>query len=989
MAEDPVGNAVAVWEWDLRTGDVFLDHEPSAAVCWERCETGTVTFPWLARVHPDDRDRVQSALNEHLTGAAPAFRTTFRTPGPDGHHREILSRGRCRRDAAGFPMRVLGSHVDLSRLRVDPAAAPAGRSERLEPAAAIGISRPCSAGEESAACRWRQDKHLRFVEISGDTMRRWGIRPDVLLGRTIAEIRWTSGSVGDPACLAKVQRARGRFHDVVVGVPGDPGPVRWIALSGEPALDAHGGFEGYVGIGRDVTELERTRRELAEADERIRIAATHGRLGFWDWDVTTHRFRFSDGIADLLGLADTRSGIPAAGVFDRIHPLDRERLQGSAGSLAAAMLGDGFECRIVSPAGATRWVHLQGLRTVTDARGVARRQGILRDITRRKEAEIALQACEERFRVLLEVSSDYYWEQDAQFRFTEIRRGGFADVPDREAGDLGKRPWEDSGIEPPVEGWEARRSFLEQHLPFRDVPRRRRLPGGEERTLVLSGFPAFDADGRFVGYRGVSQDVTERERIHRRTLESEARFRALTELSVDWYWEQDADLRYTFISEGYDRLMKLPAGARLGMRRWDIDRDLVPEAVWAGHMRLLVAHEPFIDFVITRRDGEGALRSHSVSGTPVFDESGRFGGYRGVSRDITDAKRAEDALRQSEQRFRMLAEGTRDVVWISDPAMRRIEYVNPAVEAVWGIAPEALVRDPSLWKSVVHPEDRPLAEEALHRQGQGEAIDVEFRIRRGEGDVRWLWVRSKPTQDEHGGPIVCGITEDITNRKRAQLRNLEEAVRQRDALVREVHHRIKNNLQGVAGLLRSHAHRDRHAATALESAIAQIQAIATVHGLQGAEDGSGVDVIRVVEAIAQMLETLTSVRIDIAGDDGVGPRLQLAEDEAVVTALILNELIVNAVKHGAVHGPAGGVRVRVQSMTDSVEVDVRNRGTLLPGFDLDRRSGLGTGLKLVCALMPKVGLSLDLRTDGDDVVATVRASAPVVRVVPMQALESH
>ena len=128
------------------------------------------------------------------------------------------------------------------------------------------------------------------------------------------------------------------------------------------------------------------------------------------------------------------------------------------------------------------------------------------------------------------------------------------------------------------------------------------------------------------------------------TRESEARFRSLTELSSDWYWEQDEELRFVIISRGV-RNSKMPPESFLGKCRWDLEMvGLSPEAVEA-HKALLAAREPFQDFEYGRLDANGQVRYVSVSGQPIFDEQDRFKGYRGVGRDITQRKADEEALR--------------------------------------------------------------------------------------------------------------------------------------------------------------------------------------------------------------------------------------------------------------------------------------------------------------------------------------------------------
>ena len=127
-------------------------------------------------------------------------------------------------------------------------------------------------------------------------------------------------------------------------------------------------------------------------------------------------------------------------------------------------------------------------------------------------------------------------------------------------------------------------------------------------------------------------------------VESEARFRSLTQLSSDWYWEQDVEYRFTAIT---GHALDLPPESVLGKRRWELDMVGVPPETLAAHRQLLEQKKPFRDFEFGRRDRDGSVHWVSVSGEPIIDEKGRFRGYRGVGRDITRRRQSESALRQA------------------------------------------------------------------------------------------------------------------------------------------------------------------------------------------------------------------------------------------------------------------------------------------------------------------------------------------------------
>ena len=166
------------------------------------------------------------------------------------------------------------------------------------------------------------------------------------------------------------------------------------------------------------------------------------------------------------------------------------------------------------------------------------------------------------------------------------------------------------------------------------------------RVPVLMGGTLFDESGN----QGVSfvLDLTERKRAEQDLRASEARFRTLVQFSFDVYWESDAQHRF-IRQEFAESVVDAPArGSELGKTRWEVPY-LEPDAeAWRKHRETLDAHLPFRDFELARATPDGGKRYVSVSGLPVFDENGRFTGYRGVGRHITERKLAEQALHEAQ-----------------------------------------------------------------------------------------------------------------------------------------------------------------------------------------------------------------------------------------------------------------------------------------------------------------------------------------------------
>lgn len=221
------------------------------------------------------------------------------------------------------------------------------------------------------------------------------------------------------------------------------------------------------------------------------------------------------------------------------------------------------------------------------------------------------------------------------------------------------------------------------------------------------------------------------------------------------------------------------------------------------------------------------------------------------------------------------------------------------------------------------------------------------------------------------------VASDITEQRAAEQARLEAAIAQREMLVKEVHHRIKNNLQGVAGLLQQIAARKPEVASAISEVVGQVQAIAQVYGLQ-VGTGGPLRLKAVVEAIAQSVQRTFGRPIQLELD---GPNVgdwQLPEAESIPIALSLNELLTNAHKHGP---GQEAIRCQMLSSESGVRIDIRSPGQLPEGFNIDRVPGGVSGLGLVRALLPRRSAKLSLGHDQGGVLTRLDLTPPGILLV--------
>jgi len=340
--------------------------------------------------------------------------------------------------------------------------------------------------------------------------------------------------------------------------------------------------------------------------------------------------------------------------------------------------------------------------------------------------------------------------------------------------------------------------------------------------------------------------------------------------------------------------------------------------------------------------------------------------------DIERRRQAEVSIAQAQASLQRMIETAPLAMALFDARSLRVLQLNQMAGTFFGRASELVVgRAPD----ECCPAAKALALAGWLTRCRDEAVQRhewrdEAEAGAGVWDVRIVTLA--PSAEV--APQLLLVASDVTEQRAAEQARLQAAIAQREVLVREVHHRIKNNLQGVAGLLQQHAERHPGAGAMLAEAVSQVQAIAQVYGLQvGA--GGPLHVAHVLQAIAASVQRTFGREIEVRTSDEAGHWV-MPEAESIPIALTLNELLTNAVKHGRGEG------VRCETAVDEgplVSITIANRGLLPPGFDLARFPGSLSGLGLARALLPRRSATLTLQQQGAEVVARVQLRAPSVQ----------
>ena len=362
------------------------------------------------------------------------------------------------------------------------------------------------------------------------------------------------------------------------------------------------------------------------------------------------------------------------------------------------------------------------------------------------------------------------------------------------------------------------------------------------------------------------------------------------------------------------------------------------------------------DFESVRIARDGRRIQVSVSPAPIRDSSGAVCGISTILRDITGRKLAEQELWQTQQHLQMAVHGGNVGLWDWDVRAGTV-YFSPEWKQQLGYEDHEVPNRFEEWERRVHPEDLPHVKAEVERiLAQPRDYQQEYRLRHRDGSYRWILSKASSQLGESGSvERMFGCHVDITAQKQAEAERLENAARQRDALVREVHHRIKNNLQGVIGLLRQKFRKYPAAGPEIEEAITQLQTVAAVYGLQGGRADGMLGLAEMVEAICASAESLTGGHVDRAFERRSARPVCVAGADAVSVAVALNELLFNALKHQPARAGSKRASVLLREAEGVAEIRIGNRGRLPREFDYAAGRALGNGLGLVRMLLASPG----------------------------------
>jgi len=807
------GSEQALFDWNIATGEVFLSGRWNEMMGGDRRPVRT-TFDELARlVHPDDINGQKAGIIAALKHDV-SYRREHRVRTLDGRWIWIQSHGKVTdRDAQGRALRLVGFNADITSRKI----AQFGLSESEERFRAIF--------EQAGVGITRVDLDGVLVEVNQKFCEMLGYAREELLGKRVKDVTHPDDYGEGASHRENLKRGSSRSISGEKRFLRKDGTVMWARRTMSTACDPTGKPIYVISIVEDITERKRAEAALRESEERFRATFENAPVGIMHTSLEDNRIlRVNPKLCELLGFSpDELLGVTTD---DILHPDYRgtDRAKYRERMLKGELDSYSSERVFVRKDGSSLWVD----RTVSLARDATGKPlyfiRIVEDITERKRAGAEVAGERALLRMIIDTVPDFIYVKDADGRFSVANKAWLKERNLGEGDIVGKTVFDIFPDELSRRMAEQDAGVMRTGTPIMDLEQRvvlRAPEGGRSipRWFSITKVPMRDASGKIIGTIGTSREITER-RLSAQRREMEHTIAAVLadattvevalpkviqticegldwDCGFHWSWDRSSELlrcqeHWVRPAEAMDEFVQ----ASLGMvNEAPVAVATTPSGglvrrVWAGAKPVWlpdVARMP--DF----RRAPAAQRAdlHGAFAFPIMMEGRPWGVMEFFSHEIREPDEAllqivraignqigqfirrkvtEQALRESEEQFRQVAEHIPQVFWICEADRHRAVYVSPAYQELTGIGPETLKSRAHGWLDFVHPDDRQQVMTARKEAATGR-YDQTFRIIRPDGAMRWVRDRAFPVYAADGSVYrIAGICEDITEKKTAEER---------------------------------------------------------------------------------------------------------------------------------------------------------------------------------------------------------------------------
>gem|GEM_PF-5490011 len=699
-------------------------------------------------------------------------------------------------------------------------------------------------------------------------------------------------------------------------------------------------------------DLEQENRAALEklrlSEDRLSKILKAANDGYWDWNLKTNEVYFDPRYYEMAGYKVNEFPGNLEEFTKRVH---RDDVDNVRNNIEKHLRGETeryeVEFRIKAKSGRWMWILSRGMIVEYDEHGKPERFiGTHTDITDRKRVEYELKLSEEKFKILFEYAPDGYYINDMKGRFVEGNRAAEQIVGYSKDELIGKNIFNLNLVQ-------------KKHLPRISKLLMEAALGNkfsnEEFTLIrkdgkhinieISGYPIKIHGEKFV--LGTLRDITEIKKAEKALRESEVKYRTIFETSSDAMFVMYNDI-FTDCNEATLKMFKCSRNDIVGSTPYKFSPRVQPDGRDSKNAALeyingaLGGNPQFFEWLHCTLDGEEFPAEVSLNNFKV----GKDTFIMARVRDITERKRTEETLHRWANIFKNTGLG---IVIGGVDKEKTMELMNPAFAEMHGYSMDELQGE-SIAR--IFPEDElgKVLENIKIAHKKGHHVFEADHMRRD--GTRFPSLIDVTAVKDKNGKILYRIVNvnDITEKKKVE-DALKKSLKEKDVLIREIHHRVKNNLQIIHSLIsmQQRGLKDKNAIENFEETKSRVLVMARVHELlYGSDNLAEINFRKYLESMAKELVSGS----DIANKVNLKYDIQevfLHIEIAVPCGLIVNELITNSLKYAFQNFKKGEIFIKFYKSGNNAELTVEDNGTGLPDY-VDLKNPTGFGLKLVSIL---------------------------------------
>jgi diguanylate cyclase (GGDEF)-like protein/PAS domain S-box-containing protein len=525
------------------------------------------------------------------------------------------------------------------------------------------------------------------------------------------------------------------------------------------------GKRAVLGSFMDITERKQMEESLYQSEEKYRNILESIEEGYYEIDIAGNLTFFNDSLCRIIGypkeelLGMNYQQYEYKETIKNVFQKYNEVYKTGKPILS-------FDRKIIRKDGTKRYVETSILLREDSSGAPIGFRGIARDITERMRMEEALRQSEQKYRTILEEMDEAYFEVDLAGNYTFVNDAisRLLGYPKEEL--LGTTFRKQVNEEDTALLYDAFGKIYTNGKPVRDISYKAIRKDGEIKYAEITGFPIQNQKGEVIGFRGIGRDVTERKRMEETLRRSEQKYRTILEEMDEAYFEVDIAGNYTFVNDAISRLLGYPKEELIGttFRKQVNEEDTA--RIYDAFGKIFTNGKPVRDIAYKAIRKGGEIKYAEITGFSIQNQKGEVIGFRGIGRDVTERKRMEESLRQSEVKYRTILEEMDEAYFEVDLA-GNFTFVNDAISRLLGFSKEELIG--TTFRKQVNEEDTALLYDAFGRiYTTGKPVrDIAYKAIRKDGEIRYAEIAGFPIQNQKGEVIgFRGIGRDVTERKR-------------------------------------------------------------------------------------------------------------------------------------------------------------------------------------------------------------------------------